>query len=185
MSRKIVAGTVLMILSAAIFVCCTDGNQKDSTMKKEKEQSADKNAQTDTTPKVTGIGGIFFFSEDPEELKGWYEKNLGLATNDWGSSFEFRNANRPDEINYLQWSAFKEGSEYFAPSKKHFMINYRVQHIEKLVENLKKAGVKVVDEIEAFDYGKFVHIMDPEGTKIELWEPVDSVFTAMGLKTTK
>mgnify|MGYP001552268633 CR=1 FL=1 len=136
-------------------------------------------------PKVTGIGGIFFFSENPDKAKAWYAKHLGLETNEWGSSFEFRNANRPDEINYLQWSPFKSGSAYFEPSEKEFMINYRVQNIEALVENLKKNGVTVLDKIEEFEYGKFVHIMDEEGNKIELWEPVDIVFTKMGSKTTK
>lgn len=141
--------------------------------------------QPDNTPKVTGIGGIFFFSENPEESREWYSKHLGLEVNQWGSSFEFRNANRPDEINYLQWSPFKKDSDYFSPSKKEFMINYRVQNIEELVTRLRDAGVTILDSIESYDYGKFVHIMDPEGNKIELWEPVDEVFTAMGLPTTK
>lgn len=141
--------------------------------------------QEKDSPKVTGIGGIFFISEDPGRSREWYAKNLGLEVNQWGSSFEFRNAIRPEEINYLQWSPSKPGSEHFAPSKKEFMINYRVQNIESLVEKLKANGVEVLDEIEHFDYGKFVHILDHEGNKIELWEPVDSVFTAMGLKTTK
>ncbi|HET8886132.1 MAG TPA: VOC family protein [Salinimicrobium sp.] len=148
----------------------------------EKESTEKSN---DTTPKVTGIGGIFFFSENPAEAREWYSKNLGLETNEYGSSFEFRNANRPEEINYLQWSPFKKGSEYFEPSKKEFMINYRVQNIEELVKKLKSNGVTVLDSIEEFDYGKFVHIMDHEGNKIELWEPVDKVFTEMGGETTK
>lgn len=139
----------------------------------------------DEKPKVTGVGGIFFRCKDPKAVKEWYGKNLGLSVGEYGSSFEFRNANRPEEINYLQWSTFDENTEYFNPSEKQFMINYRVQNIEKLVENLKAAGVTVVDEIEEYDYGKFVHIMDPEGNKIELWEPVDHVFTAMGGETTK
>jgi Predicted enzyme related to lactoylglutathione lyase len=153
----------------------------------EKQKASDESASltNDTTPKVTGIGGIFFFSDNPDEAKNWYSKNLGMETNEWGSSFEFRNAHRPDEINYLQWSPFKKGSKYFAPSKKNFMINYRVQNIEGLVRKLEANGVTVVDDIETFEYGKFVHIMDPEGNKIELWEPVDSVFTHMGGKTTK
>ena len=154
-------------------------------MAEQKGQSDESLSQHDTTPKVTGIGGIFFFSENPEKTKEWYSENLGLEVNQWGSSFEFRNANRPDEINYLQWSPFKTGSEYFKPSEKEFMINYRVQNIEGLVKKLKANGVTVLDEIESFDYGKFVHIMDHEGNKIELWEPVDSVFTAMGGETTK
>ena len=136
-------------------------------------------------PKVTGIGGIFFRTKNPNDTKEWYNKNLGLETTEYGSSFEFRNANRPDEINYLQWSPFQEDTKYFEPSSKEFMVNYRVQHIEKLVENLKANGVTVVDEIEEFDYGKFVHIMDPDGNKLELWEPVDKVFTEMGGPTTK
>jgi predicted enzyme related to lactoylglutathione lyase len=136
-------------------------------------------------PKVTGIGGIFFFSSNPEKSRNWYAKHLGLATNAYGSSFEFRNANEPGEINYLQWSPFKEGDAYFVPSKKEFMINYRVQNIEGLVKKLKSEGVEILDKIESFDYGKFVHIMDHEGNKIELWEPQDHVFTAMGGDTTK
>ena len=142
-------------------------------------------AQKDKTPKVTGIGGIFFFSDNPEKTREWYAENLGLEVNQWGSSFEVRNANRPDEINYLQWSPFQKGSEYFDPSKKDFMINYRVQNIEGLVNKLRENGVTIVDNIETFDYGKFVHIMDTEGNKIELWEPIDSVLTAMGGNTTK
>jgi len=153
---------------------------------KNNSQASDNEVYTeDTMPRVTGIGGIFFFSDNPEETRQWYAENLGLEVNEWGSSFEFRNANYPEEINYLQWSPFKTGSEYFAPSKREFMINYRVNNIEGLVKKLKANGVMVVDEIETYDYGQFVHIMDAEGNKIELWEPVDSVFTALGMKTTK
>ncbi|MGD9994447.1 MAG: VOC family protein [Salinivirgaceae bacterium] len=154
-------------------------------MENSKNESAKKSVNKDTTPKVTGIGGIFFFSENPDKTKEWYAENLGLEVNEWGSSFEFRNANRPDEINYLQWSPFKQGSKYFEPSKKEFMVNYRVQNIEALVKKLQSNGVNILDEIESFDYGKFVHIMDADGNKIELWEPVDHVFTQMGGKTTK
>lgn len=158
---------------------------KSDVMTDNTNQQADSNSSADLKPKVTGIGGVFFFSDNPEEIKEWYAKNLGLEVNQWGSSFEFRNANRPDEINYLQWSPFNKNDEYFAPAKKEFMINYRVQNLEGLVKKLRESGVTILDSIETFDYGKFVHIMDAEGNKIELWEPVDSVFTAMGLKTTK
>jgi len=174
---------LLFALSLAILSCntITDNKMSDKTNQTKPAETA----LPDSTPRVTGIGGIFFFSDNPEETKAWYAENLGLEVTQWGSSFEFRNANRPDEINYLQWSPFKAGSEYFAPSSKPFMINYRVQNIEGLVKKLKANGVTILDEIETFDYGKFVHIMDADGNKIELWEPVDSVFTAMGGKTTK
>nr|WP_000389998.1 VOC family protein [Leptospira interrogans] len=140
-------------------------------MEDPKDKAENSTSPIDTTPKVTGIGGIFFFSDNPQETKQWYAKNLGLETNEWGSTFESRDVNKPDEINYLQWSLFKKGSEYFSPSKKDFMINYRVQNIEGLVDKLKQNGVTILDSITSYDYGKFVHIMDAEGNKIELWEP--------------
>ena len=92
----------------------------------------------------------------------------------------------PEQVNYLQWSPFKADTKYFEPSKKEFMINYRVADLEALVDELRKEGVEICDNIETYDYGKFVHIMDPEGNKIELWEPVDQVFTdSLKGKTTK
>lgn len=139
----------------------------------------DQNKQTEsttpvdtTTPKVTGIGGIFFYSDNMQETKDWYVKNLGVEINAWGaSSFDSRNINNPDEVNTLQWCPFKKESNYFAPSKKEFMINYRVQNIDALVAQLKENGVTICDEMASYDYGKFIHIMDSEGNKIELWEP--------------
>ena len=144
-------------------------------MEDQKNQTDNSTSPVDTTPKVTGIGGIFFFSDNLKETKEWYAKNLGVETNEWGStSFESRNLMRPDEINSLQWTPFKKDSEYFAPSKKEFMINYLVQNIEGLVNKLKENGVTILDSIATYDFGKFVHIMDTEGNKIELWESVDN-----------
>lgn len=136
-------------------------------------------------PRITGIGGIFFRSTDPERSKSWYRENLGINTDEYGAVFEFRNALRPDEINYLRWSPFEQNSDYFAPSDKEFMINYRVQHLEELVKQLRDNGVTILDEIASYPYGKFVHIMDDDGNKIELWEPVDRVLTEMGGTTNK
>ena len=136
--------------------------------------------------KVTGVGGIFFKSKDPEQMRNWYRDKLGLVTNEYGSLFEFRQGSNPDKKGYLQWSPFKEDTTYFEPSKKEFMINYRVDDLESLVVELKNSGVTVVDEIETFEYGKFVHILDPEENKIELWEPIDGSFTELYEgKTTK
>jgi len=173
--------------SILIFAVISCTNASDTTVKSEITDTIIQKLiiMKDTTPKVTGIGGIFFKTENVNEIKEWYGKNLGLAISEYGSSFEFRNANRPDEINYLQWSPFNNKTDYFEPSKKEFMVNYRVQNIEALVKRLKENGVTIVDSIEEYDYGKFVHILDPDGNKLELWEPVDSVFTAMGGETTK
>ncbi len=126
--------------------------------------------------RVTGIGGIFFKCLNPDTMKTWYNKNLGLQTDEYGTTFEWRQADEPDKKGYTQWSPFKETTTYFLPSEKPFMINYRVEKIEELVANLRASGVTIVDTIESFDYGKFVHILDPEGNKIELWEPNDSEY---------
>ncbi len=167
-------------------MACDSNSKKEEPEKIEINNSQPKtNVMRDTTPKVTGIGGIFFKSKNPQQAREWYGKHLGLAIDDYGSAFEFRNANRAEEINYLRWSPFEDSTDYFNPSTKDFMINYRVQNIEALVKQLKENGVNVVDEITEFEYGKFVHLMDLEGNKIELWEPIDSFFTEMGGETTK
>ena len=119
--------------------------------------------------KVTGIGGIFFKCNDPKVMKDWYDKNLGFGNEQWGTNFEWREVDN-DKKGSTVWSPFSSTTKYFEPSTKDFMINYRVEDIEGLVEQLKKDGVTLVDEIQDSDYGKFVHIMDPEGNKIELWE---------------
>jgi len=123
--------------------------------------------------KVTGIGGIFFKCKDPNKINEWYKTHLGLDTNQYGASFEWLQQEDPSKKGLTQWSPAAETSNYFNPSTKEFMINYRVENIEALVTQLKAEGVIVLDEIEAFDYGKFVHIMDIEGNKIELWEPAE------------
>lgn len=139
--------------------------------------------------KVTGIGGIFFKCKEPKALKDWYSKNLGLNVNQYGAVFEWRQGADTTKKGFTQWSPFKETTKYFEPSTKDFMINYRVEYMQELVAELKKNGVTICDSIETYDYGKFVHILDLEGNKIELWEPNDMVYEKMGKdagsKTTK
>jgi predicted enzyme related to lactoylglutathione lyase len=122
--------------------------------------------------KVTGIVGIFFKCQDPEKVKQWYQQHLGLTTDEYGATFEWRQAEQPDKMGRTQWSPFSDTSEYFQPSAKDFMINYRVENLEALLVELRAAGVTILDDVETYDFGKFVHILDPEGNKIELWEPM-------------
>jgi len=122
--------------------------------------------------KVTGIGGIFFKCADTKQMKDWYATHLGFPITDYGTMFEGREMDDPDKTNYTLWSPFKQDTKDFEPSQKDYMINYRVDNIEALVVELKNAGVTVLDEITSYaDYGKFVHILDPEGNKLELFEP--------------
>lgn len=164
---------ILTISIVTLLVGCNAKTKKTKDMAEEKKQTDKLTSSVDTTPKVTGVGGIFFYSDNLEETQKWYEQNLGIEMNGWGSSsFDSRDVNNPEQINSLQWKPFKKGDEYFSPSKKEFMINYQVQNIEGLVNKLNKNGVTILDSIETFDYGKFIHILDKEGNKIELWEPI-------------
>ena len=123
--------------------------------------------------RITGIGGIFFKTEDPAKLRAWYAENMGFNTNQYGTVFEFGKLYDNNERGFLQWGTFDKKSTYFEGD---WMINYRVENLEALLADMKEKGVEIVDEVETYDYGKFVHIRDLEGNKIELWEPVDSVF---------
>jgi len=123
--------------------------------------------------RVTGIGGVFFKSEDPKKIKEWYQTHLGI-----GEIFSWKEVDKPDATPpaITAWSPFKKDTTYFAPSEKQFMFNYRVENLVELLKVLKEEGVEVVGEIQEESYGKFGWIMDPEGNKIELWEPKDDGF---------
>lgn len=120
--------------------------------------------------KVTGIGGVFFKAKDPLKLNEWYKTHLGFDTGDYGVNFSWKEQ-ESSKSGSTQWTAFADDTHYFEPSTKDFMINYRVADLETLVTELEKDGVTILDKIEEFDYGKFIHILDIEGNKIELWEP--------------
>ncbi len=130
--------------------------------------------------KTTGIGGIFFKCKDPKKMREWYKTNLGLNTNQYGAVFEWRQGADTTKKGFTQWSLFNEKTKYFEPSAKDFMINYRVESLELLVADLKKNDVTIVDSIETVEYGKFVHILDIEGNKVELWEPNDVAYEKLG-----
>jgi len=135
-----------------------------------------------TLRKATGVGGIFFKCKDPKKVREWYAAHLGLNTNQYGAVFEWRQGADTTKKGFTQWSPFTEKTKYFEPSTKDFMINYRVENLEGLVEQLRKDSVAIVDKIETVEYGKFVHIMDVEGNKIELWESNDIEFEKLGEK---
>ena len=129
--------------------------------------------------RVTAIGGIFVKCDNPEAQRAWYNKHLGFQTDQYGTSFEWRKADAPEEKGYNVWSTFKRDTNYFAPSEKEFMLNFRVENLEWLLEELRKEGVQIIGEMEVHEYGKFAHIIDPEGTKIELWESNDEEFATL------
>jgi len=139
--------------------------------------------------KVTSIGGIFFKCKDAKKLREWYQTHLGLNTSEYGAVFEWYQGADSTRKGFTQWSPFNEKTKYFEPSTKDYMINYRVENVIALIEELKKNGVTIVDTIQTASYGKFVHILDLEGNKLELWEPNDIEYEKLGKqigsKTTK
>ncbi len=122
--------------------------------------------------RVTGIGGIFFKAGDPDELKAWYLRHLGLPSRPDGDVvFEWREGEEPARRGATVWSLFPRETDYFEPSQSPFMINYRVADLDGLLAQLRREGVEVEDRVEEYPYGRFAWIMDPEGNRVELWEP--------------
>ena len=121
--------------------------------------------------KITGIGGIFFKCKDIVKMKEWYKTHLGLDAGDYGATFEWVEIAETIPTGSTTWSLFAQDSKHFEPSTQNFMTNYTVDDLELLVAELRKSGVTILDKIEGYDYGKFVHILDIEGNKVELWEP--------------
>jgi predicted enzyme related to lactoylglutathione lyase len=119
--------------------------------------------------KVTGLGGIFFKSPDPTALAAWYAKHLGLQVDDWGG---VRFDEDEQRAGYTLWSAFPADTTHFAPSTQPFMVNFRVDDLDALLARLRDAGVEVDQRIDEGEFGRFGWIMDPDGTRIELWQPL-------------
>ncbi len=123
--------------------------------------------------KVTGFGGVFYKVKDVEQHKDWYRKNLGIESDQYGGKFTWRDKDNPDNVGMTAWSPFPSDTKYFDPGKQEFMINYRVEDLDSLLEELKANGVEMAGEPETYEYGKFAWIIDPDGYKVELWEPID------------
>ncbi|HQR44977.1 MAG TPA: VOC family protein [Thermoanaerobaculia bacterium] len=122
--------------------------------------------------RVTGIGGIFFKAKDPEALKAWYAKHLGFDLEPWGGAiFKWHTPERPEPDGLTVWCLFPATSNHFAPSTAPFMLNYRVADLAALLEALKDEGCDVDPKTQESEEGKFGWVMDPEGNRIELWEP--------------
>lgn len=122
---------------------------------------------------ITGLGGVFIKTENPEKSYQWYRDNFGLNTSNYGKSFEWRNKENPEEIGTTQFSLFSNDSDYFGNPNQKTMLNFRVKDLKKLLEHLEVNGIKALKPMEEFEYGKFCWIEDPDGNRIELWEPAD------------
>lgn len=125
---------------------------------------------SDKPEKVTGIGGVFFRVRDPARMSEWYREHLGICAEDGCKDFFWREHERPDEVGRTVWAVFPNDTDHFGPARPSFMINYRVANLEQMLAQLRGAGI-TVEKVEEYDYGRFAWITDPEGNRIELWEP--------------
>lgn len=126
--------------------------------------------------RVISLGGVFFKTKDSEKMKQWYEQHLGIPAGQYGTTFEWQKTDDSKQKGFTAWSLFSDSTKYFEPSDKDFMINYRVENLVELLKVLAQEGVQIIGEMQEESYGKFAWILDPEGNKIELWEPNDSEY---------
>jgi len=128
---------------------------------------------TDDTPRITGIGGIFLTSDHPDNTKDWYQKKLGMPMDKWGVNFIWRQHDTPEKLGHTQWSMMKLGNEMMAEGQTA-MICYRVHRLNDYLNNIAENGVRMIGDIERYDYGLFAHIEDDRGERIQLWQSGDS-----------
>jgi predicted enzyme related to lactoylglutathione lyase len=122
--------------------------------------------------RVTGIGGIFFKAQDAPALRAWYQRHLGIDVQEWGgAAFNWADSAGKPTGGMTVWCVASQDGEQFAPSQAPFMVNYRVEDLHAVVTALKAEGCNVLDKTEDSEYGKFAWVLDPEGNKVELWQP--------------
>jgi catechol 2,3-dioxygenase-like lactoylglutathione lyase family enzyme len=162
--------TAVLLLGA----CFAQSNNKKMEGQQQKEQPGSEASTSEPQKgRILGIGGIFFKSEHPDPMRAWYAKNLGLSDHGQGAMLHWREKDNPQQERVTVWSIFPANSKYFEPSQ--LMVNYIVDDLDAMLERLRKAGVKIDPKQQNESYGKFAWIYDPDGNKIELWQPLDPV----------
>jgi catechol-2,3-dioxygenase len=174
-TKKIESGSLLlgMFIGAVAVLCVaaattkTDAEAASPPRESSGAASKEKEVQIE---QVTGIGGVFFKVKDPKGMAAWYRTNLGIQSQGGYTDFTWRDNNHPEEIGHTAWRIFPTNTAYFGQSPSSLMINYRVANLDRMLEQLRGSGVKI-EKVEDYSYGRWAWIMDPEGNRIELWEP--------------
>jgi hypothetical protein len=169
MKRRIDVGSLLLgaFTGAVAVLCIAAAATKNDTGASSDTASKGKESQIE---QVTGIGGVFFKVKDPKGMSTWYATNLGIQAKGGYTDFLWREKDHPEEMGHTAWRIFSTNTTYFGQSPSPLMINYRVANMDRMLEQLRKNGVKV-EKVEDYSYGRFAWIVDPEETRIELWEP--------------
>ena len=169
MKRKIEVSSLVLgaLIGAAAVLCAVT-----STTKTKAADSGDNNtkAKEIQMEQVTGIGGVFFKAKDPKGLAAWYGTNLGIQSKGGHADFTWRDKDHPEEIGHTAWAIFPTNTTYFGQSPSSLMIDYRVSNLDRMLEQLRRNGVKI-EKVENYDYGRWAWLTDAEGNRIELWEP--------------
>ena len=169
MKKKIdVRSLFLGVFTGAVAMLCVAA----ATSKTNAGASGDETAKANEAPleQVTGIGGVFFRAKDPKGMVAWYREKLGIQSKGGYADFTWREKDHPDQTGHTTWRIFPANTKYFGESSSSWMINYRVANLDRMLEQLRKNGVKI-EKVEDHDYGRWAWIMDPEGNRVELWEP--------------
>jgi catechol 2,3-dioxygenase-like lactoylglutathione lyase family enzyme len=127
-------------------------------------------------PRAHGLGGVFFRCDDPAATRAWYQEHLGMTMDEHGTSFAWRRDGEPKQRGFTLWSPFGADSEYFGDLDQQFMINLRVDDLDGVLARLRAAGVEVADHIDEQPFGRFTHLIDNDGRRVELWEPIDTEY---------
>jgi predicted enzyme related to lactoylglutathione lyase len=169
MKRKIETRSLLLGAFAGAFaVLCVAA----ATTKPDAGASSNTSANAKELPleQVTGIGGVFFKAKDPKAMIAWYRNNLGIQSKGGYTDFTWREKDHPEVMGHTAWRIFPTNATYFGESSSPLMINYRVANLDRILEQLRRNGVKI-EKVQDYDYGRWAWITDPEGNRIELWEP--------------
>jgi hypothetical protein len=174
MKRKIETSSLLLgaFAGAVAVLCVVAATKTNAGAALQQQESGDTTAKGKEVPteQVTGIGGVFFKVKDPKGMAVWYRENLGIPSKGGYTDFTWRDKDHPEEIGHTAWRIFPTNTTYFGQSPSSLMINYRVANLDRMLEQLRRSGVKI-EKVEDYDYGRWAWIMDPEGNRIELWEP--------------
>jgi hypothetical protein len=175
MKRKIEAGSLLLgAFAGAIAVLCLAAamtkTNAGAALQQQESGVATSNGKEVPLEQVTGIGGVFFKVKNPKGMAAWYRTNLGIQSKGGYTDFTWRDKDHPEEIGHTAWRIFPTNTTYFGDSSSSLMINYRVANLDRMLAQLRRSDVKI-EKVEDHDYGRWAWITDPEGNRIELWEP--------------
>jgi predicted enzyme related to lactoylglutathione lyase len=169
-TRSLLLGAFAGALAVLCVAAATTKTDGDAALPQPESGDTTAKGREIQIEQVTGIGGVFFKAKDPKAMVAWYRQNLGIQSKGGYTDFTWRDHDHPDQIGHTAWRIFPTNTTYFGQSSSSLMINYRVANLDRMLEQLRRSGVKI-EKVENYNYGRWAWITDPEGNRFELWEP--------------